>query len=40
MDTKVNSKNIKLDVSKLNTGIYMLMISDFFKNITKKIVKL
>jgi len=40
MDTKVNSKNIKLDVSKLNTGIYMLMISDSFKNITKKIVKL
>ncbi|WP_158848586.1 DNRLRE domain-containing protein [Algibacter sp. L1A34] len=40
METKVDSKNIKLDVSKLNSGIYMLMISDTSKNITRKIVKL
>ena len=40
LETKPNSKNIKLDVSQLNSGIYMLMISDTSKNITRKIVKL
>ncbi|WP_159017797.1 T9SS type A sorting domain-containing protein [Algibacter sp. L3A6] len=40
LETKPNSNNIKLDVSQLNSGIYMLMISDTSKNITRKIVKL
>ncbi|WP_083415791.1 CBM96 family carbohydrate-binding protein [Algibacter lectus] len=40
LETKPKSNNIKLDVSQLNSGIYMLMISDTSKNITRKIVKL
>lgn len=40
METKPSSNQVKLDVSQLNSGIYMLMISDTSKNITRKIVKL
>ncbi|MDO7171623.1 carbohydrate-binding protein [Mariniflexile sp. AS56] len=40
MQTKLGSNQVKLDVSKLSRGVYVLTISDSTKNITRKIVKL
>jgi hypothetical protein len=40
MQTKIDSKQVSLDLSKLNSGVYFLIISDTNTSIRKKIVKL
>ncbi|WP_372752102.1 DNRLRE domain-containing protein [Mariniflexile sp.] len=40
MQTKLDTNYAKMDLSKLNRGVYILTIKDASKSITKKIVKL
>ena len=40
MQTKIDSNAIKLDLSKLNSGVYILIIKDKTKNIIKRVMKL
>ncbi|MDO7171622.1 DNRLRE domain-containing protein [Mariniflexile sp. AS56] len=40
MHTKLDANEVKLDVSKLSRGVYVLTINDSNKSITRKIVKL
>ncbi|MEP1489546.1 MAG: DNRLRE domain-containing protein [Algibacter sp.] len=40
MSIKTNANMTKLDLSKFNRGVYLLIIKDNSKNITRKIVKL
>lgn len=40
MQTKLDTNNIKIDLSKLSRGVYILTINDNSKFITKKMVKL
>ncbi|MBP0904011.1 DNRLRE domain-containing protein [Mariniflexile gromovii] len=40
METKFNTNNVKMDLSKLSRGVYLLTINDTSKSIPKKIVKL
>ncbi|MEP5340960.1 MAG: T9SS type A sorting domain-containing protein [Algibacter sp.] len=40
IETKPNGEEVRLDLSKLNSGIYILKVSSKTQNFTKKIVKL
>ncbi|GAA3630258.1 T9SS type A sorting domain-containing protein [Flavivirga jejuensis] len=40
IQTKPNGEELKLDLSKLNSGIYILKVNSKTQNLTKKIVKL